>query len=176
MGAAAQLANHDLYSAIASIVSARVRSRDVREDVIGDMIVAVLAGEIAPNEIENSAKKFIRRHFSLFDPFKHVSIDAPRRDGGSWHDIIATSDIVLPPATRHREEVQIINDSDLAEMRDAAQSAARRMTCADAKGRLRWWRRLGRYRINGKNRVIWENWAVDDRGKPSFNGLRVSQA
>lgn len=61
----------------------------LRADVCQEILLAVVAGELERTEIPLAVRKFITKarrdsnvHYMAF------SIDAPRRDGRSWHDIL----------------------------------------------------------------------------------------
>lgn len=50
---------------------------DIRDDVISEIVVAVLCGDILESEIAASAKRFVTAFYRQFDRFKTISLDAP---------------------------------------------------------------------------------------------------
>lgn len=64
----------DLYARISKAVP-RTFHRDVRDDVISDIAVALLDGEISHAEIETLATRFISSHFKFREWHQLLSID-----------------------------------------------------------------------------------------------------
>lgn len=77
-----QLGQEEIYAAIDKVVP-RSLSSDVRDDVIGDMLVAYYSGELAADDIKARAPEFLRRFNAMFGALKTVSLDAevPGTDG-----------------------------------------------------------------------------------------------
>jgi hypothetical protein len=48
---------------------------DMRNDVAGDIVVAVLSGDLSPHQIASEAKRFIRAHNKKFSQFEFASLD-----------------------------------------------------------------------------------------------------
>lgn len=63
---------------------------DVREDVANDMVIALLDGELAADEIEKRARQYIAKHYKARDWFTAVSYDAPKpgHEGKTYKDFI----------------------------------------------------------------------------------------
>lgn len=62
----------------------------LRGDVCQEIITAVLAGELLETDIPRQLKAYIRRVRGAQEAtFLAVSLDTPRRDGKSWHDVLA---------------------------------------------------------------------------------------
>ena len=63
----------------------------VRDDVISEMVVAQLAGELAASECRRRAPEYVKAYNRMFDSFKTVSLDAPMHgnDDLSLIDVLA---------------------------------------------------------------------------------------
>lgn len=79
---AADLLRNELYSAAAAAVP-RYLDQARRDDVIADLVLAVLEGEIEIAALPSVAKSFVARHDKLFGTFTTVSLDAPLRPGSN---------------------------------------------------------------------------------------------
>jgi hypothetical protein len=67
----------DLVGRISASVSVCL-SRDHRDDVIGDIVEAVLSGRLKPGDIEKEATKFVRARFRTdHNKFGDLSLDVP---------------------------------------------------------------------------------------------------
>lgn len=65
----------------------------LRCDVCQEIIAAVLAGELDRAEIPRQLKAFIRRVRKETTDYMAFSIDSPRRDGRSWHDVLPAEQV-----------------------------------------------------------------------------------
>jgi hypothetical protein len=74
MGAA--LLRNDLYAAASAAVAPHLE-RHTRMDIISDLVLAVLEGEINVTDLEKAAKEFTKRHWKMFGTIGTVSLDAP---------------------------------------------------------------------------------------------------
>lgn len=80
-----------LYSAADKAVP-RTYSKDVRDDVISSIFLAVIEGEIDAREIPTKAKQFVSAYWRGRPEFHALSFDAPVGDSGgrlTLHDVIA---------------------------------------------------------------------------------------
>lgn len=84
-----QLGKNTLYAAAAAAVTRRL-PRDVRQDIVSAIVLAVLEGEIEESEIPRQAPRFINLHYRAFSKFGFVSLDmpVPGTDNMRWHEIL----------------------------------------------------------------------------------------
>lgn len=65
----------------------------IRADACQEILLAILAGEISPTDVGSEVKRFISKTRKLNEAhYMAFSIDQPRRDGGSWHDVLQARD------------------------------------------------------------------------------------
>ena len=61
----------------------------LRGDVCQEIIAGILAGDLTEADIPNQLRRYIRKvRVEQEADFAAVSLDAPRRDGRSWHDVL----------------------------------------------------------------------------------------
>jgi hypothetical protein len=65
----------DLYGRVNRAVNRRI-DPDAREDIVSDIVEAVLSGEVHYDEIERVAREFVTAHFRLHSSLKTKSLDA----------------------------------------------------------------------------------------------------
>lgn len=84
------LRQNDFYAAAERAVPAGY-PRWIRDDVISDIVLAVLEGEITIEQIATRARKYITRHYAEFADRKTLSLDAPipGLDGVTYLDRLA---------------------------------------------------------------------------------------
>lgn len=73
------LLSNDLYAKVSRSVPNKL-GPDARDDVISDIVEAVLSGEITEDEIAVECARFVTDHNRSFSRFKDVSLDAPLYD------------------------------------------------------------------------------------------------
>jgi hypothetical protein len=66
----------ELYAAASAVVSERLE-RHVRQDIIVDLVLAVLEGTVQLADLPRSAKEFTNRYWKMFGRYGAVSLDAP---------------------------------------------------------------------------------------------------
>jgi hypothetical protein len=74
------LLSNDLYAQVNRAVS-KTLDPDAREDVISDIVEAVLSGRVAEADIAAKCTEFVTAHNRLFSKYRNRSIDAPIIDG-----------------------------------------------------------------------------------------------
>jgi hypothetical protein len=74
------LLSNDLYQRVNATIPKGLEP-ETREDVISDVILAVLSGEIGDHEIATRCAEFVKRHNRNFSPYETTSLDAPIFDG-----------------------------------------------------------------------------------------------
>lgn len=63
----------------------------MRADIVQEIMVAVLSGETTIAELRiGGVRRFVSMYRRNYESIEMVSLDAPRRDGRSWHDILAS--------------------------------------------------------------------------------------
>ncbi|MBX3543609.1 hypothetical protein [Chelatococcus sp.] len=87
----AALGQNTLY-AVALAAVPRTLPHHVREDVISDLVLAVLEGEIAEADLARVAKSFISKHYrdSGFHTTRSLDAPIPGMDGRTYLDTIST--------------------------------------------------------------------------------------
>lgn len=70
------LLRNDLYAAAAAVVPAHL-SPAHRADIISDLVLGVLEGQIEIANLRAAVKEVSKRHWKMFGTFNTVSIDAP---------------------------------------------------------------------------------------------------
>lgn len=73
-----RLHTNEIYRIASAAVSSRLPN-DVRDDVISDLCLALIAGDISVSDVEQFAKTCIRAHFKGRDWHRSISLDAPVR-------------------------------------------------------------------------------------------------
>lgn len=78
-----------LYVRIAAAVP-RAIGRSLRDDVISDLYLAVLEGEVEEADVEKEARQFISRGYGLWESRRGLSLDTPMGpdDHRRWVDMI----------------------------------------------------------------------------------------
>jgi hypothetical protein len=71
---ASALSQNDIWRLAAAALPKHL-DRNVRDDIIGEIAVAVLAGDLAPHMIQPAAKRFVRDHNKNFSPYQFASLD-----------------------------------------------------------------------------------------------------
>jgi hypothetical protein len=71
----AALLKNDLYAVVEAAVPASL-SPQARADVISDLVLAVLEGELEIGAIASAVKEYTKRHWRMFGTFGTVSLDA----------------------------------------------------------------------------------------------------
>jgi hypothetical protein len=56
--------------------------RDVRDDVVGSLAVAMIENEWGAEETKQKVREFINAHYRQFAKFGPLSLDTPLFDGG----------------------------------------------------------------------------------------------
>ena len=69
------LSHNAIYRAVKAVVPASLPPI-TRDDVIGDMVLAVLEGDLAMNDLKARAKTFVKEHWRMFGTLRDVSFDA----------------------------------------------------------------------------------------------------
>src|SRR5579885_1154507 len=72
----AELLRNELYAAAAAVVPSTLNA-ETRGDIIGDLVLAVLEGEVSLLDLPKAAKEVTRRHWRLFGTYGALSLDAP---------------------------------------------------------------------------------------------------
>jgi hypothetical protein len=90
------LGSNELYAAAAAAVSPKL-PKDVRDDVIQAVCLAVLESEIELDQVAGHAREYVARHYRQFSKFDTVSLDEPIWDGSgkTLHDLLTTDNAVL---------------------------------------------------------------------------------
>jgi hypothetical protein len=87
---------NDLLLFINGIVP-RGLPEQLRGDVCQDLICAVLSGELPQCDVPTQLKAFTRQaRGNAETAYMAVSLDQPRRDGTSWHDILPALPDAMP--------------------------------------------------------------------------------
>jgi hypothetical protein len=68
------LSQNELFAAANAAAPKRL-PRWVRDDVIADMVIAVLEGQLTVNELAAKAEGFVTRHYRLHETYDTVSLD-----------------------------------------------------------------------------------------------------
>lgn len=77
-----QLNRNELYAFVASAIP-REMSPIARDDIMADMMLAILEGRIERENIKAHVGEFTKQHWKLFGTFKNVSLDAPIYQGSN---------------------------------------------------------------------------------------------
>ena len=90
------LLSNDLYAQVNRAVS-KTLDPDAREDVISDIVEAVLAGRVSETEIAAKCTEFVTAHNRSFSKYRNRSIDAPIIDGRALNilDRLTTDSVAL---------------------------------------------------------------------------------
>ena len=94
-----QAKDNDLLILVNGLVP-RGLPEQLRGDVCQEIILAVLSGELKQVDIPAEMQRFIRgQRKAQESSYMAISLDAPRLDDRSWHDILAD------PASRPLESI-----------------------------------------------------------------------
>lgn len=87
------LTQNDIYAAINRAVPLRLPAH-VRDDVLGEMVLAVLEGELDLDAVPAKAREYLRRYDRASERWKLVSLDAPiaGTDDLRLNDTLSTED------------------------------------------------------------------------------------
>ena len=90
------LAENAIYAAAKAVVPVGI-PKDVRDDIISMICLAVLEGEIKIDDVPRLSREFTNRHYRQFSKFNTVSLDAPiwSDSGKTLHDTLTTENAVL---------------------------------------------------------------------------------
>ena len=78
---ARQLSRNAIYRAVSAVVPASLPPI-TRDDIVCEMVLAVLEGQLAMNELKARAKDFVREHWRMFGTLRDLSLDALMFDDG----------------------------------------------------------------------------------------------
>lgn len=73
----------DLFAVVSKHVPKHL-DRTARDDIISEIVLAVLTGEIAQDDIAKSVKEFVKRHNKRFSPWEFASLDAQIGDDSDF--------------------------------------------------------------------------------------------
>ena len=75
------LSQEQLYALVAAAVPKNLPPI-TRDDIICDMVLAVLDGQLAVGDLRARAKEFVREHWRMFGTLRDLSLDALMFDDG----------------------------------------------------------------------------------------------